>query len=215
MQGDSIVVEPHHRSAAAGIHEIVLPRIHASAKHVVTVAGESGSGKSEIAAALSELLEASGLTTVILQQDDYFVHPPKTNDRTRRQDIQWVGPQEVRLGLLDQHLRAFVDNQSAIEKPLVIYNEDRITSETLDLARASVAIAEGTYTSELENVDTRAFIDRDYRDTQKHRERRKRNTSELDSFIDQVLLIEHGIISVHKSRADIIVNKDYSVSKAA
>ncbi len=212
MRGDSIVVEEHHVKAAAGIVEIVLPLIERhSGKYTITIAGESGSGKSETATALAEALEAAGKSCLIFQQDDYFVYPPKTNDRTRRGDIAWVGPQEVHLDLLDGHLKAFRDGAPVIDKPLVIYEEDSITSERLDLGGAEVAIAEGTYTTLLSNVDSRVFIDRNYEDTRAHRNKRKRNAAELDPFIDKVLTIEHGIISAHKALAQIIVDNDYSV----
>lgn len=214
MRGDSIVIEEHHVKAADGIVELVLPLIDGQdGKYTITIAGESGSGKSETAEALAEALRAAGKSCLIFQQDDYFVYPPKTNDRTRRADIAWVGPQEVRLDLLDAHLKAFRDGEQIIEKPLVIYEDDSITSERLDIGGAQVAIAEGTYTTLLSNVDTRVFIDRDYEDTRAHRSKRKRHAAELDPFIDKVLAIEHQIISAHKGRAQLIVNKDYSVTR--
>ena len=213
MRGDSIVIEAHHVKAAGGIVELVLPEIEKHpGKYTITIAGESGSGKSETAEALAEALETAGKSCLIFQQDDYFVYPPKTNDRTRRGDIAWVGPQEVHLDLLDAHLKAFRDGEQIIDKPLVIYEEDSITSEQLNLGGAQVAIAEGTYTTLLSNVDTRVFIDRNYEDTRAHRSKRKRHAAELDRFIDKVLAIEHQIISAHKARAQVIVNKDYSVT---
>ncbi len=215
MQGDTIIVEEHHRRAAAAIAPLILPRIQAgSGRYTLSVAGESGSGKSETATAIAEVLAQSDIVSVILQQDDYFVYPPKTNDQARRHDIEWVGPQEVRLDLMDQHLGAFRAGSSRIGKPLVVYDEDRITEEVLDTKQARVAIAEGTYTSLLSALDTRIFIDRSYLDTRSHREKRSRDVAELDPFIDRVLEIEHDIISSHKARADIIVNKDYTVSQA-
>ncbi len=214
MRGDSIVVEAHHVRAASGISELVLPLMEGQGgRYTITIAGESGSGKSETATALAEALEAAGKSCLILQQDDYFVYPPKTNDRTRRADIAWVGPQEVHLDLLDAHLKAFREGEVVIEKPLVIYEDDTITSERLDIGGAEVAIAEGTYTTLLANVDTRVFIDRDYEETREHRNKRKRNAAELDPFIDKVLAIEHEIISAHKALAQVIVNDDYSVKR--
>ncbi len=214
MRGDSIVVEAHHVRAASGISELVLPLIEGQGgRYTITIAGESGSGKSETATALAEALEAAGKSCLILQQDDYFVYPPKTNDRTRRADIAWVGPQEVHLDLLDAHLKAFREGEAVIEKPLVIYEDDTITSERLEIGGAEVAIAEGTYTTLLANVDTRVFIDRDYEETREHRNKRKRNAAELDPFIDKVLAIEHQIISAHKALAQVIVNDDYSVKR--
>lgn len=212
MQGDSIIIEEHHRKAAQEVYKLLVSHLKAmNDRFTITIAGESGSGKSEIAAALAEELEVHNFSTIIFQQDDYFVHPPKTNDRTRRQDINWVGLQEVHLKLLDEHLRAFKDGKLYVNKPLISYVDDAITNETLKFHSARVAIAEGTYTSLLNNVNQHIFIDRDYIDTKKHRERRMRDSSELDEFIDSVLSIEHNIISTHKIKADIIINKNYSV----
>ncbi len=212
MLGDSIVVEKHHLKAAAGIVEIVGPFIEQHrGKYTISIAGESGSGKSETAMALADALKASGKSCVILQQDDYFVYPPKTNDQTRRADIGWVGLQEVRLDLLDAHLRSFREGVSIIEKPLVIYKEDRVTTERVDAGDSQVLIAEGTYTTALSNVNTHVFIDRDYFETRSHRDKRRRSDAELDPFLEKVLAIEHKIISAHKALAQLIVNKDYSV----
>ena len=215
MRGDTIIIEAHHRKAAEAIVPIILPKIKGSpGKFTITVAGESGSGKSETATAIAEVLAKHDITSAILQQDDYFIQPPKTNDRKRRQDIGWVGSQEVKLELLDGHLQAFKDGANSIEKPLVIYEDDRITVENLTVGEASVVIAEGTYTTMLDNVDIHVFIDRNYERTRAHREKRKRDAAELDPFIDDVLRIEHDIISAHKSRAEIIINENYSVSAA-
>ncbi len=165
-----------------------------------------------MATAIASALAQEGIDSIIFQQDDYFVYPPKSNDRARRDNITWVGPQEVRLGLLDEHLDAFRDGVESIDKPLVVYETDSVTAEDMPTAEARVAIAEGTYTSLLENVDTRVFIARDYEETRAHREKRKRDAAELDPFIDKVLKIEHAIISEHRARADIVINADYSVA---
>jgi uridine kinase len=211
MKGDSIIVEEHHRKAAAFIAPVLLPLLqNHDRRFTISVAGQSGAGKSETAMAIALELERHGIESVILQQDDYFVHPPKTNDATRRADISWVGIQEVKLDLMDEHLAAFLDGAGQIEKPLVDYHKDSIGTEVMTPGNARVAIADGTYTTLLNHVMCHVFIDRDYHDTRAHREKRRRDDSELDPFIDQVLQIEHGIISSHRSRADIIVDKDYS-----
>ena len=216
MKGDSIIIEKHHEAAAADIVPVILPMLEKqSGRFTISVAGQSGSGKSETATAIARALEPFGIESVIFHQDDYFVHPPKTNDATRRADIDWVGTGEVHLDLMDAHLDAFLRGASTIEKPLADYAKDTILSETMDTGNARVALADGTYTSLLHNVNCRVFIDRTYLDTRAHREKRKRDESELDPFIDRVLEIEHAIISAHKKRADIIVNKDYSVTVAS
>ena len=213
MKGDSIIVEEHHRKAGEDIAQCLSPMLRQlRERYTLSVAGQSGAGKSETAQAIADALERHGITCVILQQDDYFVHPPKTNDATRRADISWVGTQEVRLDLMDEHLKLFLDGATRIEKPLVNYAEDSIGSEEMEPGSAQVAIAEGTYTTLLKNVNCHVFIDRDYHETRGHREKRRRNEAELDAFIDQVLQIEHEIISANRKQADILVNKDYSVT---
>lgn len=214
MKGDSIVVEAHHVSVATVIVPQLLAELQSSDhRFALSVAGESGSGKSEISAAIAGQLSEQGLQSVILQQDDYFVHPPKSNDAARRADISWVGLQEVHLDLLDSHLGAFLTGDAGVDKPLVDYAADAILDERLEFGDARIAIADGTYTSMLKNLNWRVFIARDYNDTRAHREKRRRDESELDPFIDRVLEIEHAIISGHRVRADFVVNRDYSVSR--
>jgi len=213
MKGDSIIIEAHHEAAAADIVSVILPALEQLAsRFTISVAGQSGSGKSETATAIARALEPFGVESVIFHQDDYFIHPPKTNDATRRADINRVGTGEVLLELMDEHLDAFLQGAGKIEKPLSDYANDIILAETMDTGNARVALADGTYTTLLQNVNCRVFINRDYLDTRAHREKRKRDELELDPFIDRVLEIEHRIISAHKERADIIVNKDYSVN---
>ena len=215
MLGDSIVVEPHHRKAASDVVALLLPTLEgATDRHTISIAGQSGSGKSETAKALAEALAEYDIDSVILQQDDYFVYPPRTNDKTRRADIGWVGTQEVKLALMDEHVRAFLDRAGEISKPLVDYESDSIGSEVLKFGGERVLIAEGTYTTLLDNCKTHVFIDRTYLETRAHRQKRMRDESELDPFIDSVLEIEHGIISGHKPRAQIVVDADYNASPA-
>ena len=215
MRGDSIIIEPHHRKAAAGILSILKPVLAArDDRYAVSIAGQSGSGKSETAAALQQVLGENRIESVVLQQDDYFIHPPRTNDRTRRADIAWVGPQEVRLALMDAHVGAFLDGADEVVKPLVDYEADAVGSETLEVGHARVMIAEGTYTTLLARCQTHVFIDRTHLQTREHRQKRMRHAAELDSFIDRVLEIEHGIISAHKARADIVIDADYAAVPA-
>jgi uridine kinase len=214
VRGDIIIVEEHHRSAGRAIAERLAQAIKdRDRRTTITVAGESGSGKSETATAIAEELAPHGITSAILQQDDYFIHPPKTNDRTRRANICWVGPTEVQLALLDEHLAAARAGADDVTKPLVIYEEDRVIEEVMDISNARVVIAEGTYTSLLDNVDTRVFIARNRLETMEHRQ--KRGREKFDPFIEEVLEIEHEIISKHIERADVVISRDYEVSFVA
>ncbi len=209
MRGDILVIGKHHRSAAEGIIRLILDEVRSKeGKFFMTVAGESGAGKSEIAFALVEELSRLDIPATILQQDDYFVLPPKTNEKARVIDISRVGPEEVNLELLNENIRSIADGRLRIEKPLVIFEEDRITQEIIDTEPYRVIIIDGTYTTLLEGIDCRVFIDRDRDDTRE--DRLRRNREKQNDYLERILLIEHHIISRHKEMADIIISKDFN-----
>ena len=213
MKGDVIVLEEHHKEAARKIVPEIIEKIRNKAtRYTITVAGESGSGKSETGKAIADELEKLGVKSILLGQDDYFVLPPKSNDAKRREDPEWLGPHvEVKLDLLDQNLKDAITGKTEFTKPLVDYNKNSVEEETIDLEGVKVVIAEGTYTSLLKNVDTRIFIARNRLDTLEHRRKRNRGDEVDDPFIEQVLVTEHKIIAGHKRLADFVITKDYDV----
>lgn len=214
MQGDKLIIESRHRLAAQRVASMLSARITScSTPYAISIAGESGSGKSEIAQALADEFARHQFKSVILQQDDYFVYPPLSNHSRRRDDIHRVGPREVQLDWIDRNIGAIVDGASSIEKPLVFYHDDRIEIERVDVHGCHAVIAEGTYTSLLKNVHLRLFIDRTYIQTLETRRLRAREAA--DPFIERVLKLEHEIIKQHKAWADIVINSDYSVLKLA
>jgi uridine kinase len=212
MKGDVLIISDHHRNAAREAYFLLKEEIQKLQKRItLTVAGESGAGKSEIAASLAEEMEKDGYKPYIFQQDDYFVYPPKSNAKEREKDIKHVGTSEVKLGLLDEHLKQVSKGDDKITKPLVIFDEDRITAEEIDPTAYNVFIAEGTYTTLLDFADFRIFIDRDLNDTRESR--LKRNREKQDEFLERILQIEHDIISGHKALADIIITREYKAKR--
>lgn len=213
MKGDIIVLEEHHTRAASIIVPEIVEAVSAKdGRYIITVAGESGSGKSETGKAIADALEAHGIASVLLGQDDYFELPPKSNDAKRREDESWLGPHvEVRFDVLEQNLVDAINGADQIVKPLIDYNENSVEDETIDLKGVKVVIAEGTYTTLLKNVDTKVFIARNRIDTLEHRQKRNRGTEVGDPFIENVLKIEHKIIAGHKQLADFVITREYDV----
>lgn len=210
MKGDIILVGEEHRRVAAQIVDRLADEIRAKdRRYTITVAGESGSGKSETGRALADEMEERDIGTVVLQQDDYYVLPPRFNDAARRANFKWVGTTEVRLDLLDEHLQAAQGGADSISKPLVVYADNRIEEEIISLDGVDVVIAEGVYTSLCKHVDRRIFIERNRLETMAHR--MKRGREEFDPFIEEVLTTEHEIISQHRSLADVVITTDYEV----
>jgi uridine kinase len=215
MKGDVIVLEEHHRRAARHIVPEIIEKVSkVSTRYTITVAGESGSGKSETGVAIAEELERHGFKSVVLGQDDYFHLPPRWNDTRRREDPDWLGPHvEVNMEQLQANLHDAVAGKTEIHKPLVDYNRNTIDEETVSLEGITVVIAEGTYTSLLRNVDTRVFIARNRLDTLQHRRKRNRGVEVGDPFIEKVLGLEHKIIAGHRQLADFVITKEYDVIK--
>jgi uridine kinase len=213
MRGDIIFVEEHHKKAAQKIIPEIIERIKSKAtRFIITVAGESGSGKSETGKAIADELERQSMKSVLLGQDDYFILPPRANDAKRREDPEWLGPHvEVKLDLLEQNLKDAIKGKNEITKPLVDYNKNTVEEETISLDGVKVVIAEGTYTSLLKNVDTKVFIAINRLDTLEHRQKRNRGNEVGDPFIEKVLAMEHKIIAGHKQLADFVITKDYDV----
>jgi uridine kinase len=203
MIGDKLVITDYHRQAAAQAIETVKPML-GKGRLAISVSGESGSGKSETGHCLGELIEKEGYKVVVLAQDDYFRLPPKTNGKYRKTDLDWVGNGEVNLGLMSRNVKQIKDGAARIVKPLVNFDEDKIGGESLEDGPWDVVISEGTYTSLLEGLDVRVFINRTYHQTKKARLKRAREEVEGD-FIEKVLDKEHGIISKEKARADVVI----------
>jgi uridine kinase len=213
MKGDKITIFNETINIADEIIDRILPRISQSRRRfVICLAGESGSGKTALARAISHEFNTKNIKSIVLSQDDYFVLPPKSNDLKRRQDQNWLGPHiEVRLDALDKNLEDAITGKNEIVKPLVDYYANSVEKETIALDGIRVIIAEGTYTSLLRNVDLRIFIEKSWKDTLENRKTRNRGSEAGDPFIENVLSIEHKIIAGHRQLADFLVAKDNSV----
>jgi len=210
MLGDRLLIEAHHRRAAASLADRIGDAAAADGRpFILTIGGESGSGKSEMAQALFDELTNRGRCSLILQQDDFYEHPPLTNARRRREDITRVGPQEVRLDRMQRVIDEIRAGETSIDAPLIDYPADRIEGQTIDVADVDVAIVEGTYTTMLKHIDLRVFIDRTFEETRADRRERRREAQ--DDFLERVLRIEHNIVGAHRAKADVLITKDFHV----
>ncbi len=178
---------------------------------VIGVAGESGSGKSTAAAQLAETLNARGIATAFINQDNYFIRPPRTNHEFRLQDLGAVGPHEVQLALIDEHIAAFRTGRTDVRAPLVNYPANRFDEETRDFSPLQVLVVEGTYVLMLEGLDVRVFLEATHTDT--HERRMARNRDIWEPIIDTILDIEHRLIAPQADRAHWLIDRDFRLRR--
>jgi uridine kinase len=177
---------------------------------VIGVAGESGSGKSTAAAQLAALLNARGIPSAFINQDNYFIRPPRTNHEFRLQDLANVGPHEVQLALIGEHIEAFRAG-ATVTAPAVNYPANRFDTETRDFAGLQVLIVEGTYVLMLDGLDVGVFLEATHRDT--HERRMARNRDIWEPIIDTILDIEHRLIAPQAGRAHWLIDRDFHLRR--
>jgi uridine kinase len=182
-------------------------------KLVVAIAGESGSGKSVAASSLAAELVAAGYRPQVIYQDDYFIRPPRTNHEFRLLDIDaHVGPHEVQLALIAEHVAAFRAGLDVVA-PLVDYAGNRFITQPLALSTANVLVVEGTYVLGLADLDVRIFCSATYLETRARRAARNRDID--DPLIDRVLELEHRLIAPTGATADLRIDIDFQMHRRA
>jgi hypothetical protein len=134
--------------------------------------------------------------------------PPATNHQNRLLDLANIGPQEVNLSLLQNHINDFLEDRNTIS-PESNFADNTFETKPLDFERASILVIEGTYIPLLSNLDFLIFINLDYKSSLDNRINRGRES--FDPFVEKVLDIEHHIITEYKTKADIIVDVNYKI----
>jgi uridine kinase len=210
-----MIQKSNHERAAGLITAEILDRIiNGKIPYVITVAGESGSGKTETGAALYRSILHHGFQSLVLNQDNYFYLAPGPNDAKRKADPAWLGPHaEVNLDLMENNLSDARSGAREITVPWIDYHSGTIIHQKLSLTGIRVIIAEGTYVSLLRQVDTRIFITSTYIDTLPYRILRNRGNEVNDPFVENILVTEHKIIAGHRFLADYLITPEYEVIK--
>jgi uridine kinase len=209
------MLNPHEKASKEIVSLLIDSVRKKQSVFTISIAGESGCGKTETGKALVKAFERKGIRALLIGQDNYFVLPPSANDAMRKKDPEWLGPhKEVNLKLLDKNLRDAIQGAKTIDTPHIDYHSNTETMEQISIEGIKLIIVEGTYTSLLRNIDTKIFIDADYKDTLKFRKLRNRGNEVNDPFVEGILETEHKIIAGHKFLADIVITKDYDVVPA-
>ncbi|MFH1434351.1 MAG: glycosyltransferase [Pseudomonadota bacterium] len=219
------IVEPMVRAAEDLLPEVIL-RIEDAARHmerlVVAIAGESGSGKTEIAHLLNLMIRSRERWGVVVPGDAFFVRSPAENYSNRLDADgegrlhEVVGPHEVDLARLDRILaEARLKDTAHIHVPSYSRTKlvpDRYYIEVpVSLFRVDVIFVDLTYSMLLDNATCKIFLKPSARDDIERIRKRNlaRDPTQDFGLVERVLEIEHGIIAPLEERADLVVGKDY------
>ena len=207
---EDIAISEEYSTLSKQLCELILTKgVEPIGKVVIAVGGESGSGKTTTAVCLEEAFADKGIVSTTIHMDSYFKLPPKENHQKRIVDFSNVGPQEINMNLMNDHIASFKANVDNITIPVLNYKLNQFTEEKLDLSNVSVLIVEGVYSFLLDGLDHRVFMSRSYKDT--YQNRIKRTRENYDPRVELILDIEHKIVSPLIENSDFIINKDYEV----
>jgi uridine kinase len=210
MLGDVLLIDDRHRRAGAQLLERLRER--RAEKLIVTVAGESGTGKSEIAHVLAHGLKSEGRAAKLFHLDDYYRIPPAERAAWRAEHgIQAVGEGEIDWELLAAHLDAFRRGTSTT-LPCIDLLTDQIDELTTSFAGIRVAIVEGLYALATPDADLRVLIDLTYHETRGAELARGKEAQTEQRR--QVLEREHRVVQAMRDRADLWITRDYEVVSA-
>ena len=127
--------------------------------HIIGIAGQSGSGKTELARQLFERLPGTSIVTL----DSYYRHMPAVPFEERAK-TNFDHPDALDWELLHEHLQAIADER-AFDEPVYSFAEHLRTPATKRIEPSHVLIVEGLfvlYWPELRRMlDTKVFVQTD------------------------------------------------------
>jgi len=203
MIGDKLVFLKEHTQKAKKILKYFLKDYKAGAKYIITIGGEAGTGKTEIAVRLRGLFYDNDIKSLIINTDDYY--KTKWSERQEvRERTNIIGKKEIDWDKLNSVVTATKTEfySSLITQKINKYT-DSIEKHIIDNDHIDVVIVEGLYALFLKNVDLHVFLKETYRQTQKFRARR--NKEPQSSFRNKVLLKEQKDVQKTKKYADLII----------
>ncbi len=208
MLGDVLLIKDEHKVVAKEIVENILkiPK----QKVIICVSGESGSGKTELSHCIGkELVKKHGIPTKVIHSDNYYkIHPHIRKKWRVENGLDKVGINEIDWQKLIQNVHEFLNNKIS-ELPCIDLIPEEIDMLTTDFSKIKVLIVDGLYAINLPS-DMSIFIDLTYHETKKAQaDRGKEKTDELRY---KILEQEHQNVISLKEKANVIINKDYTVS---
>ncbi len=208
MLGDVLLITENHKKAAREI--LVFLEKEPGEKVILSIGGESGSGKTEIAHEVARALKAQGTPAKIMHIDNYYLTSPVERTPWRQEHgLQSIGFTEYDWEKINLNLAEFKEDRDQVSMPCIDLLTDQEDQLVTSFKGLKYMIIEGLYAIQAD-ADLKVLIDLTYHETKKAQfERGKEPTNEYRWL---VLQQEHEVVQSLRPRADLLVNKDFSVA---
>ncbi len=212
MLGDVLLINDMHKEAAQSICERVLTDMNAREeryRYVVGISGESGSGKSELAHALGNLLKDNNIRVKVIHTDNYYRIQPLLREEWRRnKGFDQIGITEYDWVKIRKTLRDFKEEQECMI-PCIDLISEQVDKLITDFSKVDLLIVDGLYAIKADDIDMRVFIDLTYHETKINQIIRMKEA--LSDFRLGILEHEHEAVTSLKHMAELVVDKSYQV----
>ena len=212
MLGDILLINDMHKDAAQSIFERVIKAresLDERYRYVIGISGESGSGKSELAHALGQILKDHHVRVKIIHTDNYYKIQPLLREEWRRnKGFDKIGLGEYDWIKIGKTIRDFKEEQECMI-PCIDLIPEQVDKLITDFSKIDLLIIDGLYAIDTGDVDLRVFIDLTYHETKINQIIRMKEA--LSDFRESILEKEHQAVASLKPKADLIVDKSYQV----
>ncbi len=204
MLNDVVTIEKKHTSAASTLYDRVVR--DRKPKFIVSISGEVGTGKCEIAHELGRKLIEDGISVKLLHMDNYYFIAPRDRQEWRKKNgLANIGYDEYDWKYVNRNIDDFrMDLKSIV--PVVDLFTQKVDQLHTDFKGIEVLIIEGLYSIKINQSDLRVFIELTYEDT--WQEQNMTHKEKLDEFRLEVLKQEHKAVQSLKSQADFYIDFD-------
>jgi len=154
---DKLRITSGHEKAANELVPIIRNALKTTGKVIFAAGGESGTGKSEIAHLVKEILKKQGIEPVAWSFDNAYVTAPEEREAKRAEDYDNnVGLNEMNRSIIKEVMTCFEKNKS-VKVPIVVINPDGsrpIMEITLNMDGGKVLIVDGLYAALIGTIKT-------------------------------------------------------------
>ncbi len=210
MLGDVLLIAERHHRAAAALFERIMKTRAEDQRFMVGISGESGSGKTELAHVLAKRLCDAGFVAKPIHIDNFYrIHPLERSDWRERHGVEEsVGLDEYDWDAIERCVSDFKAGREST-MPCIDLVTQRVDQLTTNFGQADMIIVDGLYAIATESLDLRVFIDLTYHETKKAQALRGKERQ--DELRWRVLEQEHQTVRSLRSRADVLVTREYHV----